>query len=372
MRARIQRPAVRAARAVALDGEREADRAAEQAMGGGAAARARGPVQQRRSSGGGGRPLDPATRSFFEGRFGAHFGDVRVHAGGAAGEAARASGARAVTVGDDIAFDGGEYRPETHEGRALIAHELAHTLQPAGPARPKLRVNPGVELNTEGFSVTRTGDTYTGARITQSSLRNEIFSGLFASPRTFMVFGTTSAEANQNVERQVAAREGVVAFAGKKRYAFGAGFGSFRMNPRFWDVRPSGWRTKPGVNRSDAVADLNVHPDAYAIACEAATELTMEGGSKSPLAEDQAAGRDDWIPGEAGYVENTRRNATTRIGLEGENIISTGRSRFWGHLEAKQRFETLDEWVADVNSFNSPPGGAAVLGLRRRPTAGIL
>jgi hypothetical protein len=354
---------------MALDGERDADRAAEQAMGAGPARRAQNTKQR---PGSGGRPLDASTRAFFEGRFGAHFGDVRVHAGGAAGEAARAVGARAVTVGNDIAFDAGEYRPGSEDGKALLAHELAHTLQPGPPvARPRLKVNPGVELDTKGFSVTRAGDVYTGTRTTQSSLRNEIFSGLLASPRTFEVFGATSAEADENVHRQVTARRGVVAFAAKKRYGFGSG-ADFRMNPRFWDVGRRGLRERPGVSRAAAIDDLNVHPKQYAIACRAATELTLEGGGRSPFdGKDLGAREDDWVPGEAGYIYNAARTKSTSVGLEGENIIATGRGRFWGHFGPELEYRTLGEWVDTVKHFSDPPGNAEVTGIRRWPTVGI-
>jgi hypothetical protein len=37
--------------------------------------------------------------------------------------------ARAVTIGQDIFFHPGEYRPDTAEGGRLLAHEVAHTLQ---------------------------------------------------------------------------------------------------------------------------------------------------------------------------------------------------------------------------------------------------
>jgi hypothetical protein len=80
----------------------------------------------------GGRPLDTATRDWFEPRFGVSLGGVRVHTGQAAADAAHQLSARAFTVGADIAFAAGEYAPETTAGRRLIAHELAHTVQPPG------------------------------------------------------------------------------------------------------------------------------------------------------------------------------------------------------------------------------------------------
>jgi hypothetical protein len=76
-----------------------------------------------------GQPLDTATRSFMEPRFGQDFSGVRVHVGGEAAESARSVNARAYTVGRDVVFGEGEYAPGSDEGRRLVAHELAHTIQ---------------------------------------------------------------------------------------------------------------------------------------------------------------------------------------------------------------------------------------------------
>jgi Domain of unknown function (DUF4157)/Lysine-specific metallo-endopeptidase len=75
---------------------------------------------------GAGRPLSRAERSFFEPRFGADLGQVRVHDDAAGGRAARALDARAFTLGQDIAFAPGERAPGTPGGDRLMAHELAH------------------------------------------------------------------------------------------------------------------------------------------------------------------------------------------------------------------------------------------------------
>lgn len=87
---------------------------------------------QVRSLRGGGRSLPPAVRSFFEPRFGQDFGDVRVHTGRQADEAARSINAEAFTAGQDIAFAEGNYRPNTSEGKELLAHELTHFVQQRG------------------------------------------------------------------------------------------------------------------------------------------------------------------------------------------------------------------------------------------------
>jgi hypothetical protein len=76
-----------------------------------------------------GRPLDPATRTFMEPRFDCDFSRVRVHADTKAAESARAVNALAYTVGSDIVFAAGAFRPGTGPGRQLLAHELAHVVQ---------------------------------------------------------------------------------------------------------------------------------------------------------------------------------------------------------------------------------------------------
>src|SRR5580704_9280429 len=62
---------------------------------------------------GGGQPLDKTTRSEMESLLGRKFDDVRIHTDAHAALSARAIDARAYTVGNHIAFSGGEYAPAT-------------------------------------------------------------------------------------------------------------------------------------------------------------------------------------------------------------------------------------------------------------------
>ena len=80
----------------------------------------------------GGVALPAETRAYFEPRFGLDLSNVRIHADARADEAANAITARAFTVGSDIGFAAGEYAPHRAEGRHLIAHELAHSIQQNG------------------------------------------------------------------------------------------------------------------------------------------------------------------------------------------------------------------------------------------------
>jgi hypothetical protein len=81
-----------------------------------------------------GRPLEPEVRGWMEGCFGYDFARVRVHTDRDAADAARALDAHALARGEHVYFAAGLYRPSTHAGRRLLAHELTHTLQQAPDA----------------------------------------------------------------------------------------------------------------------------------------------------------------------------------------------------------------------------------------------
>lgn len=78
-----------------------------------------------------GRPLDPDLQASFEPTLGRDLGGVRIHDDERAAAAAKELAAEAFTIGDDIAFAAGRYRPGSSAGRALIAHELVHVVQQA-------------------------------------------------------------------------------------------------------------------------------------------------------------------------------------------------------------------------------------------------
>lgn len=133
--------------------EQEADRTADQVLAAPALAAvsaasnhiqryagpAAGPAQAAPASvdrvlAGSGAPLDLAVRQDMERRFSYDFSRVRLHTGGAAEQSAREVSAAAYTVGHNIVFGAGQFAPGTHEGRRLIAHELAHVVQQGAAA----------------------------------------------------------------------------------------------------------------------------------------------------------------------------------------------------------------------------------------------
>jgi uncharacterized protein DUF4157 len=100
-----------------------------------------------------GQPLDQATRAILEPSFGRDFGHVRVHADAQAAESARAVDALAYTAGQDVVFAAGRYRPESAAGRALIAHELTHTIQQQAAPSETTSESDGLELEANRAAV---------------------------------------------------------------------------------------------------------------------------------------------------------------------------------------------------------------------------
>lgn len=128
--------------------EGEADRMAAAALAGPMrpASVAGSPAVPSRAGAAGGEPLAPAVRAFMEPRFGQDLGHVRTHSDAAAAARADALEAAAFTHGSDIVFGARRYAPETADGRLLLAHEIAHTLQP--DAGTVVRRKPKVEVRS--------------------------------------------------------------------------------------------------------------------------------------------------------------------------------------------------------------------------------
>lgn len=77
----------------------------------------------------GGTPLPAGVRNYMEPRFGADFGNVRIHTDAAAANQASQLNAHAFTYGKHVYFGRNRYQPDTPGGKELIAHELTHTIQ---------------------------------------------------------------------------------------------------------------------------------------------------------------------------------------------------------------------------------------------------
>ncbi|MSP62432.1 MAG: DUF4157 domain-containing protein [Myxococcales bacterium] len=94
---------------------------------------------------GGGSPLPENVRKELEKKLKADFSNVRIHTGGEAAEHTKDVGAKAATVGNNIFFDAGEYDPHSPNGKAMLAHELAHVIQQGGAPSKKEDAKVGAE-----------------------------------------------------------------------------------------------------------------------------------------------------------------------------------------------------------------------------------
>lgn len=85
-----------------------------------------------------GLPLPATERRYFEDRLRADLGAVRVHPDA---EAAQALNANAFAAGHNIGFAPGRWQPGSHEGRRLLAHELAHVVEQGRRGQPAVQLD---------------------------------------------------------------------------------------------------------------------------------------------------------------------------------------------------------------------------------------
>ena len=76
-----------------------------------------------------GSPLPKELRGELEAALGTQLDGVAIHTGSAANDAAKSLSANAYAQGQDIYFGAGKYDPSSSDGKRLIAHEVAHTVQ---------------------------------------------------------------------------------------------------------------------------------------------------------------------------------------------------------------------------------------------------
>ncbi|MBC7865224.1 MAG: DUF4157 domain-containing protein [Bacteroidia bacterium] len=76
-----------------------------------------------------GNKLEANTKSELESHTGTDLSGVNIHTNSKAGELSESINAKAFTHGQDIYFKGGNYNANNAEGKSLLAHEVAHTVQ---------------------------------------------------------------------------------------------------------------------------------------------------------------------------------------------------------------------------------------------------
>ena len=84
-----------------------------------------------------GSPLPLSVRRFMEPRFQADFSNVKIHTNDRAAKFNRQLSAQAFTLGNHIFFGKDKFKPDSQDGRELIAHELTHTIQQGAAVQRK-------------------------------------------------------------------------------------------------------------------------------------------------------------------------------------------------------------------------------------------
>jgi Domain of unknown function (DUF4157) len=133
-----------------------------------------------------GQPLDAATRAYFESKLSHDFGSIRVHDNGEAAESARRIDADAYSVGNDVVFAPGRFRPGTARGNRLIAHELVHTVQqqrntPSGSREPD-----GMELSNQSDTI-ESEASLVAERVTSMAGNVPTITSAFPTGRTVII-----------------------------------------------------------------------------------------------------------------------------------------------------------------------------------------
>jgi len=126
-------------------GERHAATLYRRAVSSGAADQYDPAVESALQKRGTGQPLPTEIRREMELELGVSLVGVRIHTDAVAAQAARALGAEAFTLEEDIFFAEGTFAPDTPSGRKLLAHELTHVVQALrsdpGPTQDGLRLS---------------------------------------------------------------------------------------------------------------------------------------------------------------------------------------------------------------------------------------
>ena len=150
---------------------------------------------------GGGSPLGEREAGAFSSAYGVDLSGVRVHADGEADRLSRSLQADAFTVGSDVYFRGGKYKPGTSDGDHLIGHELAHVATESGGASRSVHrfMSPDAfyDMTYEGF--------FTGRARAQTMIHTMLTEYQKLAPQGFVP--------EENLAKAVAKIEGMIKIA---------------------------------------------------------------------------------------------------------------------------------------------------------------
>jgi hypothetical protein len=235
-------------------------------------------------------------RPRFEAAMGTSLDHVRVREDD--GDANHALASQAHSVGPELSFASGAFRPGTPDGDRLIAHELAHTLQPAGPVRRKVIVGghawdeedidrflkrlaakyPDVEAapaDDREYARRRRPNVNMRLTLRQMGKQDEAFE-----------FGSVV-----ELERMMVMRERSVANLDQPTSCqYPDERAQPQLDPRFWE-KLSGkfsWRVKPGVKASVAIKSIFTEGDEpWRLECFTMTAAAIYKGQLDALGDEQ-------------------------------------------------------------------------------------
>ena len=311
-----------------------------------------------------GAPFDKASRAFFEPRFGRDFSDVRVHVGAKADMVARSIGARAFTIGRDIAFAAGEYNPASNEGRNLLAHELTHVIQQSGASGtvaqqsasqenvlPTLQVQRKATVSLEGYGTQIVGDddsdvTFTPTGTFEASGDPLANVGMVTGAQSDAYQSTSMPDASgyEGTLRIKAGRKGVV------RIAVKAHFFMDDMSNDEWDQDfACSWRIE-----TDSSGRLKIHLPRQEINPSTDDHSRFQlSGNLNPL-QDQEGGEVQITPVFQGYQDSksSGKDIGVQIGpkdspVSGGGSLNRGKSRTFPAASLAQTF-SLRLVVTDI------------------------
>ena len=207
-----------------------------------------------------GESLPGPMRGRLESSLHSDLSSVQVHTGGASADAASSVGAVAYTTGQHIHFARGQYDPSSTAGEALIAHEVAHTVQQRGT---------GVDVRQDKLEVSSPGDAH--------EIEAESFAQSFVAGNAAAVTPVSAGTVSRMVINRQVPNPGAAGPAPGPAVPgpVGAGPGAAVFRPQF-DITPG--NLAPGVARTQQLVFRGDTLTFRADGCDSGNqELSMEG-----------------------------------------------------------------------------------------------
>jgi hypothetical protein len=305
---------------------------------------------------GGGQPLPESVRSYIEPRMGNDFSGVRIHKQGDAAQLARSVNALAFTVGRDIVFGQGQYRPETGAGKRLLAHELTHVVQQRQPRPHSMERS---AMRADASTIPALGTRSVGVRV-QRLVRRSLLAGCGPGQNPFggdRRAAELLTNALARIDAAQAARPGdpanadVVTVGNAMRTAF-------RLNPTNddnWNLAAPRFGL-PLIRRRLAIARDYIDSVVFTFnCCTVGGACPATCGTCAPGEEAFVCGGESSIITLCPLFWTRNRNQRGRVLVHEVLHIDFGFINDWGQPD-RANAHCYAQFTALVNGFNSPAG----------------